>query len=398
MTTSPSWFDQEKFSRLVKKVGSKNVPAASAPVAIPKIVSIPAKSAPGSIPAIKTPPVVTTAKTEPLPSPKRSTMIKSAPLPAITPVFAYEKPEPPPQEPSSSVADTQVPAPVESPARQNSEELGTLREEWATLQNRFQSLNEELFQTNQNLEQMRGENTGLREQLRQAENAASDRETSATQIRELSSAAQERDQARSEITILREQLRQAEEAGRDREALVVQIDELSPAVQERDQARKEYAKLREQFETLKQENARMGEKRLHSEESESASHEQAEQMTRRLAEREQEVAEFKVKTVGLEDVIETLKQELNTLQEQVHQARDEATAAQSGLILSQKALQETRDALREASVGASMTKANLENLKNECSTLVQQNMLLQAQHDQTSRELSAAKSKLSARG
>ena len=86
------------------------------------------------------------------------------------------------------------------------------------------------------------------------------------------------------------------------------------------------------------------------------------------------------------------------LDEQVHQARDEAAAAQSGLALSQKALQENRDALREASEGTSMAKSNLDNLKNEYSTLVQQNMFLQAQNDQISRELSAVKSKLAGRG
>jgi hypothetical protein len=39
----------------------------------------------------------------------------------------------------------------------------------------------------------------------------------------------------------------------------------------------------------------------------------------------------------------------------------------------------------------------LENLKKENSTLIQQNMLLQAQHDQDARELSAVKAKLAAK-
>ena len=54
-------------------------------------------------------------------------------------------------------------------------------------------------------------------------------------------------------------------------------------------------------------------------------------------------------------------------------------------------------ALREASEGGGGSKATLDNLKNENSTLVQQNMLLQAQHDQVARELSSAKAKLSSK-
>ena len=435
MTTSPSWFDQEKFSRLVKKVGSKNTPATPVPGAIAKINSVPVIKVGNRLPTIKTPPpeatprtapassaisgeaqvardrsvtgplpaikmpVVTTTKTTPLSS-KRSTMIKSSPLPGLKPVFAYDKPEPAPQEVPQALPNPETPA---SPMEENisakdSEELASLREELAAALKKLQSLEGESSQANQNLEQVRNENTVLREQLRQAEEAGKDREILSAQIDELSIAAQERDQARDEVAMLREQLRQAEEAGKDREALAEQIGELSNAAQERDQARREYSQLREQFEILKQENARMGEKKIHSEESQTASQEQVEQLNQQLVEREEEISQLKVNIVGFEDVIETLRQELNTLQEQVHQARDEATAAQSGLILNQKALQETRDALREASVGSSMSKANLENLKNECSTLVQQNMLLQAQHDQLSRDLSAAKAKLAARG
>ena len=57
--------------------------------------------------------------------------------------------------------------------------------------------------------------------------------------------------------------------------------------------------------------------------------------------------------------------------------------------LSQKALQETRDTLREATEGTSLSRHNFDNLKNECAALTQQNTVLQAQNDQLSRELSA---------
>ncbi|HEY0256594.1 MAG TPA: hypothetical protein VGC39_04045, partial [Candidatus Methylacidiphilales bacterium] len=257
--------------------------------------------------------------------------------------------------------------------------------------------NEELSRAHQNLEQVRSENNALRDQLKQAEEAGKDRVTLSARVNELSNAAQERDQARTENTVLRDQLKQAEEAGKDRESLAAKISELSNVAEERDQAKNELIDLRELLESMKQENVLMREKGVQAEETHNDLLEQIRKMGRQVTERDEEISQLKTNSVGLEDVIETLKQELNALQEQVHQARDEAAAAQSGLILNQKALQETRDALREASVGSSMTKANLENLKNECSTLVQQNMLLQAQHDQLSRDLSAAKAKLAAR-
>ena len=94
---------------------------------------------------------------------------------------------------------------------------------------------------------------------------------------------------------------------------------------------------------------------------------------------------------------EALKQELNALKEESAKAKSEASVAQRGLALSQKALTETREALRQATEGAALAKGSLENLRKENSTLVQQNMLLQAQHDQVSRDLSSAKAKLTAR-
>jgi chromosome segregation ATPase len=167
--------------------------------------------------------------------------------------------------------------------------------------------------------------------------AAQERDHLATKVAELSFAAQERDEANLEAAALREQLAAAETAAREENKNVAaqQNHALTLATSERDAARRDYTELRQQHETL--------------------------------------------------------KQELKDLHEQVVRAKDEATTAQRGLALSQKALQETRDALR----GASDDKGALENLKKERSTLVQQNMLLQAQNDQVSRELSALRAKIS---
>jgi hypothetical protein len=53
--------------------------------------------------------------------------------------------------------------------------------------------------------------------------------------------------------------------------------------------------------------------------------------------------------------------------------------------------------LREATEGTSLSRHNFDNLKNECATLTQQNTVLQAQNDQLTRDLAAAKSKLTTR-
>jgi len=75
------------------------------------------------------------------------------------------------------------------------------------------------------------------------------------------------------------------------------------------------------------------------------------------------------------------------LREQLTRAKEDASVAQRGLVLSQKALRETRDTLREATEGTSLSRHNFDNLKTECAALAQQNSVLQAQNDQLSREL-----------
>ena len=56
-----------------------------------------------------------------------------------------------------------------------------------------------------------------------------------------------------------------------------------------------------------------------------------------------------------------------------------------------------RDTLRDATEGTSLSRHNFDNLKNECASLTQQNTVLQAQNEQLSRELAAAKQRQSGR-
>jgi len=197
-----------------------------------------------------------------------------------------------------------------------------------------------------------------------------ERDNLAAKVAEFSLAARERDEARSEAADLRQQL-----------AVAQQSKEVILVLGERDAARRDYAELRQQYEKLKQDQLRL--KNEHAA-SLLDQQKQIEAARQQGGSHEQQFAS------GKDDVIETLKQELKSLHEQVERAKDEASTAQRGLALSQKALQETRDALREASDA----KGALDGFKKERSTLVQQNMLLQAQNDQIVRELSALKAKV----
>ena len=406
MTTSPSWFDQEKFSRLVKKVGPKPSPGQVAREAAGRLSQVgkavptePPSPLPASKPELRPEPQI------PVPS-----SVSSAPLPALRPIFEYDmspvadtppqaaEPQPVPKV-SAEVRPVRAKAQPEAATRPEGDDnipapqLQQSNQDLAEAWERITSLNEELFRAIQERDQARSEGVDLREQLRQAGQMTDDRAAMAAQIDELSRVAQERDQAKIEIADLRDRLRVAQESAVAQQSGGASAEELSRVIQERDNARREYADLREVYETLKQ---YQGAPESGSDSKSTELEQEVALLRQQLAEKEQQGV--KENAGGMEDVIQTLKQQLNTLQEEVAQAKDDASVAQRGLALSQKALQETRDALREASEGSSMTKGNLANLKSECSTLVQQNMLLQAQLDQVSRELSAAKSKVASRG
>ena len=160
---------------------------------------------------------------------------------------------------------------------------------------------------------------------------------------------------------------------------------------ERDQARKEYADLRKEFEAFKQgQGPKEDSSRLRKD-----LEQQLDGFRQKLEEKNKEIAELKAGGAGIGD--EAAKAEIASLREQLARAKDEASVAQRGLALSQKALHETRDTLREATEGSSLSRHNFDNLKTECAALSQQNSVLQAQIDQLTRELGAAKSKLTGR-
>ncbi len=183
--------------------------------------------------------------------------------------------------------------------------------------------------------------------------------------------------------------------GSDRLAAVE--EELARTASERDQARRAYADLRQEFETLKQQHARLQDGAGPSAED-GELRQQLEAAQSELAARETELAASQQKLQGMRDVIETLKHEANSLQEQVLQLRDEEEAAKQMLAAAEEELQEAKAALQKAGEGASFNQTHFDDLKKECSTLIQQNMLLQAQQDQLARELSMTKAKLAARG
>ena len=211
---------------------------------------------------------------------------------------------------------------------------------------------------------------------------------------ELARTVQERDQAINEGLALREQLRQAEEAVKE-QGEPAQAQQLSDLTEERDRARQEYATLREEFETLKQDHSPKEETGRNRKELEQ----QLQELRQKLEERDREIDALKAGSgaaggTGNADVgDDKLKQEVASLREELARTKQEASNAQRGLVLSQKALQETRDTLREATEGTSLSRHNFDNLKNECATLAQQNTVLQAQNDQLSRDLAAGRAR-----
>jgi hypothetical protein len=208
-----------------------------------------------------------------------------------------------------------------------------------------------------------------------------------SQLAKLDEVTQERDDARREADLLRARLQQI---GEGKGGGAANSDEIARAIEDRDSARRDYANLREQFENLKADQFRA---RSEGGKKDPALQREVETLRAQIAQRDEEINSMKLDPIGVDPEVDSLREEADVLQKQLNQAREEASIAQRGLALSQKALQETRDALREATEGSSQMKTSLESLKNECATLVQQNMLLQAQHDQLSREMSTLRTK-----
>jgi DNA repair exonuclease SbcCD ATPase subunit len=365
MSTSPSWFDQEKFSRLVKKVGPKPVTEAlpGQPGAEPenRPLSGEGLASTARISLVSKPPSLL-SEHRALPALPRRT----ATLPGLKALFPYPSPPQPspfPGQPSTEKSAPGTSTETVSGDEEIKEETGVPTDE-ADADAPFAQEGEGLAAAWQKMSQLN---------------------------EELAYTIQERDQAVKEGILLGEQLRHAQEAMKGQGGSPAQTQELSILSKERDQARREYAALRKEFETLKQ--APKEESGKFRKELEQ----QLEGFRQKLEERNRELAALKANPGGVGNEDEKPKQEVASLREQLTRAKDEASVAQRGLALSQRALQETRDTLREATEGTSLSRHNFDNLKNECANLSQQNTVLQAQNDQLSRELAAAKSKLTTR-
>jgi chromosome segregation ATPase len=258
-------------------------------------------------------------------------------------------------------------------------------------------LNEELAQTIRERDQAFSDSELLREQLRQADASTAGAPSDATK-EEFARLIRERDEALS----LAQDLRLNAQAPVERKTSSIpsfgkppedisKTKELSMLATERDQARKEYAELRKEFEAFKQGQGPKEESNRLRKDLEQ----QLEGFRQKLEEKNKEIAALKAGGAGISD--EGAKAEIVSLREQLAKAKEESSVAQRGLALSQKALHETRDTLREATEGSSLSRHNFDNLKSECAALSQQNTVLQAQVDQLNRELGAARSKLTSR-
>jgi regulator of replication initiation timing len=354
MSTSPSWFDQEKFTRLVKKVG-KTVPLS------------PHEQPPGAE-ADNRPPgegLASTARIS-LVSKPPSLLSENRALPAL-PRRTSALPslrthfQPAPQNPPQPLAQSPTAAEPASRVEEPNSEAGVAEKSEQT--NASTPLNDE------DLGELWQKMALLNE--------------------ELAYAVQERDHALHENAHLVELLRESQEASKQTAAPVStgKTQELHLVSQERDSARKDYAELRKQFETLKKQE------QVPKEDSSKIRKE----LEAQLEAKNKEIAALKATPTAAGGGDVKMKEEMIALREQLAKAKEEASVAQRGLMLSQKALHETRDTLREATEGTSLSRHNFDNLKNECATLVQQNQVLQAQNDQLTRDLAAAKSKLTSR-
>ena len=421
MSTSPSWFDQEKFSRLVKKVGPKSAPEPVSAQPAPQPGSSPeGVASTARISLVSRPPSLLTEHRALPALPRRTT-----PLPALKALFEYPAKtsspadQPPGEEPATEPAPqseevkpdeiTSEQPPTESSSSPAAEIQPPTEEHKVDdvegIWQKMALLNEELAQTIQERDQALHDANILRDQLQASDETLEGNRDEATK-EEFARLIRERDEALAETQALRAQIQQQSSPptfGKPPEGLS-KTKELSMLATERDQARKEYAELRKQFESLKQAApASAAPPKEESMKFRKELEQQLEGFRQKLEERNREIAALKAggatpgaaPTEGGGD--EKLKEEIASLREQLAKAKEEASVAQRGLALSQKALHETRDTLREATEGTSLSRHNFDNLKGECAALSQQNTVLQAQNEQLTRELAAAKSKLTSR-
>jgi len=495
MSTSPSWFDQEKLNRLVKKVGPKkqlSEPAAATPA---PSSSQPLPPAPRDNPLLSPAkpyesqplppkpsesqalppksdsqrlPEATPSSSQPLPpapsdsqrlpesaaeseqsiaSTARISLVskpssalsehrtlpalprRTTPLPGLKSLFQNSPQEAgvPPSVEMPSVITQPLPEPIRAPEAKPEKEkadLGPVDEDTgfprltdplaagdddlSGIWQKMALLNEELAQTIQERDHALGDINQMREQLRVSDELLAKNPGSATSD-ELAQIARERDEALAELKALKEKPAQRASQEIKLPDGVTKTKELVFLTQERDQARKEYSELRKQFEGFKREQAPSGPPPLPRDDVAKVRKELEQQLDGfrlQLEEKKKEIAALKSAPTppplpasfgAPVEPDDKLKAEIAELKAQVTKAKEDASIAQRGLALSQKALQETRDTLRDATEGTSLSRHNFENLKNECASLTQQNTVLQAQNEQLSRELAAAKQRQSGR-
>ena len=390
MSTSPSWFDQEKFSRLVKKVGPKTVteplPSTFGQDPENRPVGPEGLASTAHISLVSRPPSLL-SEPRALPALPRRT----SPLPNLRPLFATQAKQPAPSaQPATETRPGGEGTGNPAGAGQEGAATATHNEEDLTeVWQKMELLNEELARAIHERDQALNEGLILREELRKAEDAGKGVNSLGVSVEELELVSKQRDDAIAEVQSLRAKALQAQAPAKD-PSEPSKTQELTLVTGERDSARKQYAALRTQFEAYKDEYSSKDDGGKVRKEFEQ----QIEELRQKLAEREREVLVLKSSVTGGD---EKLKEEVLSLREQLTRAKDEGSVAQRGLALSQKALQETRDTLREATEGTSLSRHNFDNLKNECAMLTQQNSSLQAQNDQLTRDLAAAKSKLTGR-
>jgi len=508
MSTSPSWFDQDKLNRLVKKVGPKKLsePAAATPApssspalppaptpnaflspAKPESQALPPKPSDSqSIPKASDSQRLAEAKTSesqalpPKPSdsqsiPKASDSQKlpeptaaepastevappeqsvastarislvskpssalneqrslpalprrTTPLPGLKSLFQSPGPEasaPPVVEMPSVITQplpepVRAPEPAPAPAKVEKAELGSVDPETgfpklidplaagdddlAGIWQKMALLNEELAQTIQERDHALGDINQLRDQLRVSDELLA--KHNAEPSTDLAVITRERDEALAELKALKEKPDKRASQEIKLPEGVTKTKEIVFLTQERDQARKEYSDLRKQFEGLKKEQVTSGPPPLPRDDVAKVRKELEQQLDGfrlQLEQKNKEIAALKAApappplpaSFGTPvEPDDKLKAEIAELKAQLAKAKEDASIAQRGLALSQKALQETRETLRDATEGTSLSRHNFENLKNECASLTQQNTVLQAQNEQLSRELAAAKS------
>jgi uncharacterized coiled-coil DUF342 family protein len=496
MSTSPSWFDQEKLNRLVKKVGPKKLsePAAATPapsssqplppaptdnalLSPPKpsesqplppkpseSQALPPKSdsqrLPEPAPSSSQPLPPAPSDSQRLPEPvaesdqaiasiastARISLVskptsslsehrslpalprRTTPLPGLKSLFQSPAQEAgvPPSVEMPSVITQPLPEPIRaSESRPENEKAGlgpidpetgfpmlidplaAGDDDLSGIWQKMALLNEELAQTIQERDHALGDINQMREQLRVSDELLAKKTGGATSD-ELAQVARERDEALAELKVLKEKFphQRASQEIKLPDG-VTKTKEIVFLTQERDQARKQYTDLRKQFEGLKRDQVPGGPPPLPRDDVAKVRKELEQQLDGfrlQLEEKKKEIAALKSAAPALPasfgepiEPNDKLKAELAELKAQLAKAREDASIAQRGLALSQKALQETRETLRDATEGTSLSRHNFENLKNECASLTQQNSVLQAQNEQLSRELAAAKQRQSGR-